>query len=151
MRRNKPVNVPFFDPNTERQTKKNFVDHLAKIIDPLWGNQHLVNQGILPQSAYDKIWNGTFGFSTGKWGHNHPNRSHDARIAYRQDALVKTMTRLKALLRQRQWASFTWLQSIELCTYRETAYADLDHHYLSNLKQELDTLERQAHDFIQMP
>jgi hypothetical protein len=66
MRRNKPINVPFFDPNTERQIKQKFADHLAKILDPLWGIQHLVDQGILPQSVHDKIWNGSFGFSPGK-------------------------------------------------------------------------------------
>lgn len=151
MRRNKPVNVPFFDPNTERQIKQKFADHLAKILDPLWGIQHLVDQGILPQSVYDKIWNGSFGFSSGKWGHNHPGRSHDARIAYRQDGLVATMTRLRTLFGQRKWASYIWLQSIELCSFRETMFADLETHYIYNLKHELQTLTRQAHDFIDMP
>ena len=151
MRRNKPINVPFFDPNVERQIKQKFVDHLAKILDPLWGIQHLVDQGVLPQSVYTKIWNGSFGFTTGKWGHNHPSRSHDARIAYRQDALIETMNRLIALFRQRHWASYTWLQSIELCTYRVAPNSDLEQHYLSSLKQELHTLSRQAHDFIEMP
>ena len=151
MRRNKPVNVPFFDPNTEKQVKQKFADHLAKIIDPLWGTQHLVDQGILQQSVHDKIWNGSFGFSVGKWGHNHPGRSHDARIAYRQDGLVATMTRLRTLFGQRRWACYSWLQSIELCSFRETMFSDLDNSYVDSLKHELQILTRQAHDFRAMP
>jgi hypothetical protein len=151
MRRNKPINVPFFDPNTEKEVKRKFADHLAVIIDALWGNQRLVDQGILPQSAYDKIWSGSRGFSFGEWGHNHPDRSHDARIAYRQDGLVATMERLKTLLYQRRWARYTWLQSTELCSFRESRYSDLDSRYIDNLNHELQTLFRQACDFRDMP
>ncbi len=151
VRRNKPVNVPFFDPNKERQVKQKFADHLAKIIDPLWGTERLVWQGILPQSAYDKIWNGSFGFTFGKWAHNHPDRSHDARIAYRQDGLIATMERLTSLFRERKWARYTWLPSIDLCSFRETRYSDFDRNYVERLQYELQTFTRQAHDFNDMP
>jgi hypothetical protein len=151
MRRNKPVNVPFFDPNTEIRVKRKFAEHLAVIIDSLWGSQRLVEQGILPQSAYDKIRSGSRGFSFGEWGYNHPDRSHDARIAYRQDGLVATMERLKTLLCERKWARYTWLQSIDLCSFRESRFSDLDSRYIDKLNHELRVLIRQAHDFRDMP
>ncbi|SDU15905.1 MULTISPECIES: HNH endonuclease signature motif containing protein [Pseudomonas] len=151
MRRNKPINVPFFDPNTERGVRRKFAENLGMILDSLWDHQRLLGQGILSQSAYQNICRGSRGFSFGEWGHNHPDRSHDARIAYRQDGLVATMERLTTLLYQRRWARYTWLEDINFCSFRESRFSNLDSRYTDNLNHELQILIRQAHDFRDMP
>jgi hypothetical protein len=156
LRRNKPVNVPFFDPDKERKTKDKFAEHLGHIINPLWQIQHLVSEGILPYSVHVKICNGAFGFSGGKWTFDHPDRSHDARIAHAQDALVETMERLWSLFREREWGRYTWLQDPDLYTFRPTKFStpretENDSVYKFRLLHELQTLKRRAHDFIGMP
>jgi len=155
-RRNKPVNAPFFDPNKERKIKDNFANHLGEIIQPLFSAQKFIRQGMLPYSVYIKIFHGASGFSVGKWSFNHPDRSHDARIANAQDTLVETMERLRSLLLEREWAKYTWLPHNELCSFRPTPYSSLfdredESHYKQRLVDALNTLNRLAHDFFEMP
>ncbi|PTU00264.1 hypothetical protein DBR45_23635 [Pseudomonas sp. HMWF031] len=155
-RRNKPVNAPFFDPDKERKIKDKFADHLAEIVNPLWQAKQFVPQGILPHSVYIKICHGANGFSAGKWTFNHPDRSHDARIANAQDTLVETMERLRSILWERDWAKYTWLPHDELCSFRSMPFTSIfdredENHYKQRLGDELNTLNRQAHDFLYMP
>lgn len=152
IRRNKPVNVPFFDPNKERKIKEDFSAHLSEIVQPLRDAQQFVSDGILPLSARTKICNGAFGFSAGKWTYNNPHRSHDARIAHHQDILVEIMARLYTLLSKREWERHDWINDINLCSFRETSnLSELDIEYNNKLQHELQILNRYACEFMEMP
>lgn len=152
IRRNSPVNVPFFDPDKERKIKEDFSSHLSEIVYPLRDHQRFVSKGVLPHSVYIKIWNGSFGFVAGKWRYNHPRRSRDARIAHYQDRLVETMEQLTILFSKRKWGRYTWIENTELCSFRENKYfSENDRKYNETLQQELQTLNRLASEFMEMP
>ena len=152
IRRNKPINAPFFDPDKERSTKDKFSENLGEILDTL-SVDALIRQGIIAKNLQRKVQSGSRGFCM-EWSQNSRNRSHSSRIAYFQDDLVNTMERFSELLRKRQWASYSWLDNIELLSFLPRNTQRMSHDdrlYVERLEEVWETLKRQCYQFINMP